>query len=113
MGTRRGSGLLFVMIDIEPEFEEEFNRWYEEEHLPERLACEGFLNGRRFQALEGGPKYLATYELETPEVLDGPAYQRLIPPTDWTRRISAHFTDHVRNVYREITPAGLEKRDRA
>ena len=105
---RRGSGLLFVMIDIEPEFEEEFNRWYEQEHLPERLSCEGFFNGRRFQALEGGPKYLATYELENPEVLDGPAYQRLLPPTEWTRRVSAHFTSHVRSVYREITPTGLQ-----
>ncbi|WP_099038202.1 DUF4286 family protein [Mycobacterium neglectum] len=111
MGISRGSGLLFVMIDIEPEFEEEFNRWYEEEHLPERLACEGFFNGRRFQALEGGPKYLATYELETPDVLDGPAYQRLIPPTEWTRRVSAHFTSHLRNVYRDITPAKLQSTD--
>ncbi|GFG52667.1 hypothetical protein CQY20_01445 [Mycolicibacterium agri] len=111
MSTGRGSGLLFVMIDIEPEFEDEFNRWYEEEHLPERLACDGFLNGRRFQALEGGPKYLATYELENPEVLDGPAYQRLLPPTEWTRKISAHFTDHLRNVYREITPAPMKKPD--
>ena len=108
MVTRRGSGLLFVMIDIEPEYEDEFNRWFEEEHFPERLACEGFLNGRRFQALEGGPKYLATYELETPEVLDGPGYERLIPPTEWTRRISVHFTSRLRNVYREITPAGLQ-----
>ena len=103
-GGRRGTGLLLVMIDVDPEFEDELNRWYEEEHLPERLACEGFLSARRFQAIEGRPKYLAIYELESPEVLDSPAYQRLVPPSEWTRRVMAHFTDYRRNVYREITP---------
>lgn len=104
MNARPGSSLLFVMIEVDPDFEDELNRWYEEEHIPERLACEGFLNARRFQAVEGAPKYLATYELESPEVLKGAAYKRLIPPSEWTRRVTAHFTAYVRNVYREITP---------
>jgi len=37
--------------------EEEFNAWYDSEHLPERLAIPGFRSAR-----EG--KYLATYELD-------------------------------------------------
>lgn len=109
MEARPGSGLLFVLIDIDPEFEDELHRWYEEEHLPERLTCDGFLNARRFQLVEGdGPRYLATYELESPEVLERPAYRKLFPPSEWTLRMEARFTTRVRNVYREITPvAGL------
>lgn len=102
--SARGSGLLLVMIDIDPEHEEEFNRWYDEEHLPERVGCEGFLSGRRFVSVEGEPKYLALYELESPEVLSGEAYQKMMPPSEWTKKISRHFTRQVRNVYREITP---------
>lgn len=104
LSTSRGSGLLLVMIDVDPDHEDDFNRWYDEEHVPERLACEGFLSARRFVAVEGEPKYLAIYELESPEVLQGEAYGRLSPPSDWTERVSAHFLSSVRNVYREITP---------
>jgi len=100
----RGSGLLLVMIDIDPAHEEGFNRWYEEEHLPERLQCEGFLSARRYVSVEGAPKYLAIYELEDPEVLDREAYQRLVPPSEWMQQLRPHFTTMVRNVYREITP---------
>ena len=52
-------GLLLMMTDIDPAHEEDFNLWYEEEHLDERMAIPGFINARRFTALEGGPKYLA------------------------------------------------------
>ncbi|MCI2419536.1 hypothetical protein MOQ72_19000 [Saccharopolyspora sp. K220] len=100
----RGTGLLLVMIDVDPEHEEDLNRWYDEEHLAERRGCPGFLSARRFVAVEGEPKYLALYELENPEVLDSEEYQRLVPPTEWTRRVTSHFTHFVRNVYREITP---------
>ncbi len=102
--SERGSGLLLVMIDVDPAHEEEFNRWYDEEHLPERLQCEGFLSGRRYLSVEGEPKYLAIYELEDPEVLDREAYRRLLPPSEWMQRLTPHFTRLVRNVYREITP---------
>ena len=47
--------------------EEEFNRWYNEEHIPEQLAIPGVLNAAQYQAVEGGPKYLACYELASPE----------------------------------------------
>ena len=108
---RPGSGLLFVLIDVDPEDDAELERWYTEEHLPERLACEGFLDARRFLLVEGdGPRYLATYELADPGVLERPAYQALFPPSGWTRRVEARFTARIRNVYREITPvpAGQE-----
>ncbi len=98
-------GLLLVMIDIDPAYEAEFNRWYKEEHYPERMACPGFLNGRRFVAVEGGPKYLALYDLESPAVMQSEAYQKIYPPSAWTKRVSEHFLTSVRNIYEEI-PAG-------
>lgn len=104
MTDTRGHGLLLVMIDIDPAYEEEFNRWYKEEHFPERVSCPGFLSARRYVVVEGGPKYLALYELENPEVLDGPGYAKLLPPSEWTKSISEHFTSRVRAVYRDITP---------
>jgi hypothetical protein len=101
----RGNGLLLVMIDIDPAYEEEFNRWYDEEHFPERMQCPGFLSARRFVSVEGEPKYLAFYELADPAVLDSEAYQQILPPSEWTKKLTPHFSTMVRNVYRDITPA--------
>jgi hypothetical protein len=109
MSRKNRRGLLLVMIDIDPEHEEEFNRWYNEEHLPERRACPGFLSGRRFVAVEGEPKYLALYDLENPEVLQSEPYRKIFGPSEWTKRISKHFVRSVRNVYLEITPEASEK----
>jgi len=97
-------GLLLVMADVVPENEDELNRWYDEEHVPERAGCPGFLNVRRFKAIKGKPKYLALYELESPDVLDSPQYRHDSEnPTEWTRRMVGSFTSSVRNVYVEIT----------
>ena len=97
-------GLLLVMIDVPAEHEAELNRWYDEEHFPERMACDGILNGRRMSAVEGGPKYLAYYDLESPAVLQAPAYQKIAARTSWTTRMAGNFTRSMRNVYVEIRP---------
>lgn len=97
-------GMLLVMIDVKPEHEAELHRWYDEEHFPERMVCEGILNGRWMIATEGDPKYLAYYDLETPAVLQAPAYQKISARMPWTAEVSRHFTRSMRNVYVEIRP---------
>ena len=63
MAKTRGTGLLMVWTDIDPEFEAEFNRWYDEEHIARLLEVPGFLRAGRYVAGKGAPKYLARYEL--------------------------------------------------
>ena len=41
MAKTRGTGLLMVWADIDPEFEAEYNRWYDEEHIAHLLAVPG------------------------------------------------------------------------
>lgn len=104
MKQHENRALLLVMMDIDPAHEADFNRWYEEEHIPERMAIPGFLSARRFEAIEGGPKYLALYELEGPEVLESEAYRYRYGEgrTEWTQRILERAKNYVRNVYVEI-----------
>ena len=33
MAKTRGTGLLMVWADIDPEYEAEYHRWYDEEHI--------------------------------------------------------------------------------
>ena len=94
-----------MMMDIDPEHEEDFNRWYDEEHVPERKAIPGFLTARRYKSVEGGPKYLAIYEMDNPEVLDSEAYRYVSEEgrSEWTERVVGRAKNYVRNVYVEIT----------
>jgi hypothetical protein len=108
MANRKGTGLLMVWADVPAGAEKEFNRWYNEEHLAERLAVPGFLSAARYEAVKGGPKHLAVYELESPAVLDSADYQRVqANPTDWTKRAgpATVATTFIRNVYVMIHPA--------
>ncbi|HEV7476915.1 MAG TPA: hypothetical protein VGO02_04160 [Burkholderiales bacterium] len=77
-------GLLLTITEPPPAMEEEFNAWYDDEHLPERLAIPGFRSARRWTWQKS---YLATYELDSPGVLNSPQYlSRYENPTPWTKR---------------------------
>src|SRR6202162_5854821 len=96
-----GKGMLLTSMDIDPANEAEFNRWYDREHLEERVAIDGFLEARRYIAHEGQPKYLSLYSSETFDVLDSPAYRTaLANQTDWSRTNIARFKNMIRAVAR-------------
>jgi hypothetical protein len=110
MTTKKGTGLLMVWADVPADKEKDFNRWYNDEHLAERLAIPGFLSGARYEAVKGGPKHLAVYELESPAVLESEAYKRVqANPTELTKRFGPQTiaTTYIRNVYTMIHPRSL------
>ena len=96
-----GKGMLLTSMDIDPAEEANFNRWYDYEHLEERVAIDGFLEARRYVAQAGSPKYLCLYSTKTIDVLDSAAYRaRLDNPTDWSKTTMAQFKNMVRAVAR-------------
>jgi hypothetical protein len=96
-----GKGMLLTSMDIDPPDEADYNRWYDREHLRERVAIEGFLEARRYVAHQGSPKYLCLYSTATFDVLDGPAYRAaLMNPTEWSKANLARFKNMIRTVAR-------------
>lgn len=94
-----GKGVLAIWNGIAAEAEDEFVAWHVREHIPERVGLPGFLRGRRYVAVDGDPKYFNFYETTGADALASPVYQaRLDAPTEWTRRVVAHFTDTWRTV---------------
>lgn len=83
-------GFLLVMMQPPPAFEEEFNAWYDNEHIPERLAVPGFLTGLRYVCVNGHPRYLAMYDLASHDVLRSPAYNKVgyDNASPWTKRVT-------------------------
>src|SRR5216684_9392025 len=109
MAKTRGTGLLMVWTDVDPEHEAEFNRWYNEEHLNRLLSVPGFLSAGRYRAIRGGPKYLAIYELEDHHVMRSSAFLDEVRyrPSPARTKASGGFVgrNFLLNVYRQIYPA--------
>jgi hypothetical protein len=72
-----GNTILLVMMDVEEGHEAEFDRWYNEEHLPERMEIPGYVSARRFKLEEGNGvlKYLCIWELEDASPLQSEMYK--------------------------------------
>jgi hypothetical protein len=102
-----GKAMLLTSMDIDPSDEAEFNRWYDREHLEERVAIDGFLEARRYVAHDGQPKYLCLYSTKNFEVLDSPAYRAaLANPTAWSTTTMARFKNMIRAVARITVSRG-------
>ncbi len=84
-------GLLFASFDYSGAYEDEFNDWYDLEHVPERQRVPGFLNAERWIGEENPKIAVATYDLESRGVLDSPPYQAIggANTSVWTKRVTA------------------------
>ena len=52
----KGKGIFMVFTDVDPNQEEEFNAWYDTEHISDVLAVPGVLSGARYRAYSPPPK---------------------------------------------------------
>jgi hypothetical protein len=102
-----GTGMLMTSMDIDPVHEQEFNQWYDREHLAERVAIEGFLEARRYVAVNAAPKYLGLYSTETFDVLNSDAYRKaLANQTAWSLTNIGRFKNMLRSVARITVSRG-------
>ena len=98
---------LFVMNDINPAVESEFNEWYQTEHVRQRMQIPGFLSARRYRALGDSQAYMALYSCTEAAVLEQPAYKDiLVEPTPLTKKMMPHFRNMVRSACDETWSAG-------
>jgi hypothetical protein len=103
-----GTGMLLTSMDVDAADEGDFNRWYDREHLQERVAIEGFLEARRYVAHAGRPKYLSLYSTRTFEVLDSLPYRTaLANQTAWSKQNIARFRNMIRAVARITISCGV------
>jgi hypothetical protein len=90
-------GVLAIWHDLEDSYSELYERWLVTEHIPERLALPGFLEARRYEALNAGARFFIRYTVASPDSLASPQYlARLAAPTPQTREIMKGFRNMVR-----------------
>lgn len=91
-----------VATDVPSAIEQDFNAWYDQEHLPGFAAVPGTVRATRYRKIDGsGPRYHSCYDLVDRETLSGPAWQE-VRSTRWTSRIRPHFMNARRTLYRRI-----------
>lgn len=103
--------LLIVIAEVDPEVEADWNRWYDEVHLPDATACPGVLSGKRYCSVGdinhgdrgarttiSGRVYTTIYELAGPEAVSTPEFLAM---RGW-----AQFTPHVRSSTRVVRALG-------
>ena len=96
-----GKGMLLTFTDVAARDERDYNEWYNREHIDDRVNLPGFHRGRRYAAVRGTPRYLATYECDTVAILGTTNYlQTLDHQTPWSQRVMARFTHFVRMTLR-------------
>ena len=87
----------------------EFTDWYDNEHVPNRLATPGFGSVARFRATDGmKPEWLATYQIK-PGTLDTPQYKALSEnSSERERRIMSSVSTLDRRVYTQLSDSWAE-----
>ncbi len=102
-GRQAAQGFLFIAVNVSPVLEDEFNRWYVEEHVPLLFALPDVLEARRYRSVRGNRKYIATYRLTTPEVQLSAEWKQAVD-TPWARTIRPQIRDRLRLVCRSPRP---------
>src|SRR5262245_29394026 len=89
-GSSMPTVLFVVKATIRPDQEAAFNRWYNEEHVPEVLQFPGLVSARRYRALEREDtyRYMAVYEVQ-----DEATYRRLMD-SDHMKHLRAEYDAH-------------------
>lgn len=66
---------LIVEARVSPEVEDQWNHWYDEEHLPQVASCPGFVSATRMVSRGRGPRlYLSEYVIDDPSTLTTPEF---------------------------------------
>ena len=102
-----GKGVAAIWHNVAPDIQCDYNHWHCSEHMLERVGIDGFLRGRRYDAVNGRPQFFHFYETTTPAVLTSPAYlRRLNNPTPWTQKIGPCIKNNNRTLSQVVHSVG-------
>ena len=101
-----GRGLLVAAFDFSTAHADEFNDWYDLEHIPERRAVPGFGACERWISEEQPTLSVATYDLDSVDVLRSNAYRAIAYGnlSVWSKRVTAMCKRVLRFEGTQITP---------
>jgi len=92
--------LYLVRMDVAHDHEATFNEVYDREHVPNLRAVSGVRRAGRYrQPSPTEPRYLAAYEMDGPEVVDGAAWKAAGEVGRWPTVVRPHTMNRHRVLY--------------
>lgn len=108
--------VFIVSMDVQPEKEALFNEVYDTEHIPLLAKVPGVRGARRFKTVTaklnvggdnptiadgaGAPRYVAIYEIDSPEVLLSKEWQAAAEAGRWPKEVRP-YTFNRRHIVRQ------------
>src|SRR5438874_1648173 len=100
------SYVYIVQMDIPQHLEAEFNRIYDEDHVPTILKVPGVRSCARYRlehsTVPRMPRYLAIYEPDSPDVLKSADWEKAGSYGDWATKIRPLTTSRHHSVFERI-----------
>ena len=97
---------VFVSMTPSPGYEDEFDKWYEEEHTGMLALVPGWLRTRRYELVEpivlGPPKMLAVHEYEEFNGLQGSVELDRARNTPWRTKVMQHIDARERREFKVL-----------
>ena len=97
--------IYIAAMDVEPDKEAAFNEVYDTEHIPTILKVPGVISATRYEGVSGDPKYMAVYEVETPELPESEIFRAATNEGRWPTEIRPFTRNRYHAVYKVINPA--------
>jgi hypothetical protein len=100
------SYIYLVQMDIPAAHEADFNRIYDTEHVPMLSKVPGVIKVTRYRLEKSNDsrmqKYLAIYEIDSPDIVDSPEWQKAGEWGDWAPKIRPHTTERHHSYFKKI-----------
>jgi hypothetical protein len=98
--AENAGGVILVSMDVDPAREDEFNDWYNTEHIPHFTGVPGVILARRLRAITGAPRYVALYHVAETDVYASRAWM-LANETPWILRMRRFQRNRTYYMFRE------------
>ena len=99
--------MYLVQMDIPGELEDEFNRIYDTQHVPNIISAPGVSGCTRYRLeatdVEGVARYAALYEIDAPDVPQSDGWKAESDKGDWPSKIRPHTINRSHHVFKKIS----------
>ena len=101
------AGYIYVVqMDIPNELEEEFNRIYDTQHVPNIIKVPGVHGCVRYKLesadVEGVARYAAVYEIDSPDIPESDGWKAESDKGDWPSQIRPHTSNRSHLIFQRI-----------
>ena len=99
--------IYLVQMDIPNEVEEEFNRIYDTQHVPNIIKAPGVHGCVRYKLesadVEGVARYAAVYEIDSPDIPETDGWKAESDKGDWPSKIRPHTSNRSHLIFKRIS----------